>query len=156
MYKKYCLSPDHILTINAKKTLVITMITKITWNAKCYEMYNVKCHEMLILLLDIWPQAETPGVTHFWAYHRIAEDIDGLQVSEREGGKRAGVRSSHGTEKVAGGRPSSSVVWSGSVVVEWWQCGASGRSSVSTFFLSLAQQLSQMQKSWWGAPPRYI
>ena len=25
---------------------------------------------MLMLMLDLWPQAETPGVTHFGAYHR--------------------------------------------------------------------------------------
>ena len=25
---------------------------------------------MLILMLDLWPQAETPGVTYFGAYHR--------------------------------------------------------------------------------------
>ena len=29
-------------------------------------MSNVKCHEILVL----GPQAETPGVTHFGAYHR--------------------------------------------------------------------------------------
>ena len=34
--------------------------------------WNVKCHEMLLLMLmlDLWPQVETPGVTHFGAYHR--------------------------------------------------------------------------------------
>ena len=32
--------------------------------------WNVKSHEMLMLMLDLWPQAETPGVTHFGAYHR--------------------------------------------------------------------------------------
>ena len=25
---------------------------------------------MLMMMLDLWPQAETPGVTHFGAYHR--------------------------------------------------------------------------------------
>ena len=32
-------------------------------------LWNVKCHEML----DLWPQAETPGVTHFGAYHRLPD-----------------------------------------------------------------------------------
>ena len=54
-----------------------------SWNVKCQEMsnvmksYNVKSQEMSwnikfheILMLDLWPQAETPGVTHFGAYHR--------------------------------------------------------------------------------------
>ena len=48
-----------------------------SWNVKSHEMsrvmkcqmsWNVKCHEML--MLDLWPQAETPGITHFRAYHR--------------------------------------------------------------------------------------
>ena len=33
--------------------------------------WNVKCHDML--MLDLWLQAETPGVTHFGAYHRPPE-----------------------------------------------------------------------------------
>ena len=37
---------------------------------QCQMSWNVKCHEMLMLMLDIWPQAETPGLTHFGAYHR--------------------------------------------------------------------------------------
>ena len=49
-----------------------------SWNVKCHEMsivikcqmsWNVKYHEMLMLMLDIWLQAETPGVTHFGAYN---------------------------------------------------------------------------------------
>ena len=44
-----------------------------TWNAK----WNAKWHEtqkmMLMLMPDLWPQAETPGVTHFGAYHRPSD-----------------------------------------------------------------------------------
>ena len=39
-----------------------------SWNVKCHQMSNVM--EMPMLMLDIWPQAETAGVTHFGAYHR--------------------------------------------------------------------------------------
>ena len=40
------------------------------WGWKCQMSWNVKCHEMLMLMLDLWPQAEIPGVTHFGANHR--------------------------------------------------------------------------------------
>ena len=46
--------------------MLTDMICRPTWNIKYHEMSNVKCHEILVL----WPQAETPGVTHFGAYHR--------------------------------------------------------------------------------------
>ena len=37
-------------------------VMKISW-------WNVKYHEMLMLMLDLWLQAETTGVTHFGAYN---------------------------------------------------------------------------------------
>ena len=40
---------------------------------KCQISWNVKFHEMLMLMLDLWPQAETPGATHFGAYRRHPE-----------------------------------------------------------------------------------
>ena len=52
------------------------MKSQMTWNVKshkisnvfnCKMSWNVKCHLMLILMLDLWPQEETPGVTHFGA-----------------------------------------------------------------------------------------
>ena len=46
--------------------MLTDMICRPTWNIKYHEMSNVKCHEILVL----GPQAETPGVTHFGAYHR--------------------------------------------------------------------------------------
>ena len=47
------------------------MKCQMTWNAKWHETPNyMKCQKMLMLMLDLWPQAETPGVTHFGAYHR--------------------------------------------------------------------------------------
>ena len=61
------------------------MKCQMTWNIKWHEMSkDMKCqmsndtwymiHDflilMLMLMLDLWPQAETPGVPHFGAYHR--------------------------------------------------------------------------------------
>ena len=38
-----------------------------------------------MLMLDLWPQAETPGVAHFGAYHRPPDghflNVAGLDVS---------------------------------------------------------------------------
>ena len=53
--------------------------------------------------------------------------LDGLQVDEREGGKSAGVRSSHGTEKVPGACPSSC----GMVL----QCGRHGLSGGMVWYV---------------------
>ena len=51
-----------------------------TWNVKWHKMSNdtwyvkrdafISVIFMLMLMLDLWPQAETPGVPHFGAYHR--------------------------------------------------------------------------------------
>ena len=55
------------------------MKCKLSWNVNCHEMsivikcqmlWYVKYHEMLMLLLDLWLQAETIGVAHFGAYNR--------------------------------------------------------------------------------------
>ena len=57
------------------------MKCQMTWNVKLHEMTHdtwwwqyIYCWTfiifMLMLMLDLWPPAETPGVTHFGAYHR--------------------------------------------------------------------------------------
>ena len=59
-------------------TWYMTQDTHDTW----YMIHDIYCWTclifMLMLMLDLWLQAETPGVTHFGAYHRPP---DGQSIS---------------------------------------------------------------------------